>query len=105
MATCTTGTRDPCQGENGVCRRGPGVVPRHDAATPGRRTIVLSPEDHGAAKAKFGPIFATRYDVLMTNRTGDLAFVIWSAEWRGGEGIAEKIDGNWVFDWLSSWIS
>lgn len=73
--------------------------------TPGRRTIVLSPEEHAAAKAKFGPIFATRYDVLMTNRSGDLAFVIWSAEWRGGEGIAEKIDGEWVFDWLSSWIT
>ena len=73
--------------------------------TTARRIIVLSSEEHAAAKEKFGPIFATRYDVLMTNRAGNLAFVIWSAQWRGGEGIVEKVDGKWEFSVFSSWIS
>ena len=73
--------------------------------TPGRRTVVLSSEEHAAARAKFGPIFATRYYVPMTNRAGDVAFVIWSAQWRGGEGIVEKVDGEWVFSVLSTWIT
>ena len=74
-------------------------------ATPARRTIVLSSAEHAAAKEKFGPIFATRYDVLMTNRVGDLAFVVWSAQWRGGEGIVEKIDGQWVYSGLGFWVT
>ena len=73
--------------------------------TPGRRIVVLSSEQHAAAEAKFGPVFATRYDVLMTNRAGDLAFVIWSAQWRGGEAIVEKVDGEWEFSILSTWIT
>ena len=102
-STAAISVRHPCQRENRVLSSatGRGSAARHR----GDASIVLSSEEHAAAQAKFGPIYATRYDVLMTNRAGDLAFVIWSAQWRGGEAIVEIVDGEWEFSILSTWIT
>ena len=70
-----------------------------------RRIVVLTPEEHSAAREKFGPIFATSIPLLILNRTGDRAFAIWSASWTGGQLSFEKVEGKWVARTMSFWIT
>ena len=73
--------------------------------TPSRRVVVLSPVEHAAAERKFGPIFAAQIELLIVNRTGDLAFAVWSSRWRGGDGIFEKVDTEWLFNGGGVWVT
>ena len=72
---------------------------------PVRRTIVLSSEEHAASVVKFGTFLPTHIEPIMINRDGNVAFAIWSAGWRGGSGIYEKVGTEWVSIRESHWMS
>ena len=72
---------------------------------PDRLMIVYGREDI-AALERFRPDFhAVEMPRIIYNRAHDRGFVRWSAGWTGGTFRIRLVDGRWVFDTISSWIS
>jgi hypothetical protein len=52
--------------------------------TPGRRVVVLTPEEEKQAAEKFGLLFTLESELLNFDRSGEHALVIWTSHWQGG---------------------
>lgn len=72
---------------------------------PGRLVIVYAESDI-AALERFRPDFhAVTITPIVYNRAHDRGYVSWSARWRGGTLRLRLVNGAWVFEEVSSWIT
>lgn len=72
---------------------------------PNRPVIVYSEADI-AELERFRPDFhAVRMPRVVFNRARDRGYVRWSGGWFGGTYRLRLVDGRWVFETISSWIS
>jgi hypothetical protein len=72
---------------------------------PERLMIVYGDSDIEALK-RFHPDFhAVAMPKIVYNRAHDRGYVRWSAGWTGGTYRLRLVDGRWVFDELSGWIT
>jgi hypothetical protein len=70
-----------------------------------RLMIVYAASDI-AALERFRPDFhAVTMPRIVYNRARDRGYVIWSAGWTGGTYRLRLVDGSWVFEAISSWIT
>ena len=70
------------------------------------RLMVVYSEADIAALERFRPDFhAVKVPPIVYNRDRDRGYVIYSLGWAGGTFRLRLVDGAWVFDEISSWIS
>lgn len=73
--------------------------------TPRRMIIVYNKADLEAMK-QFTPDFhALDIPHIVFNRAHDRGFVRWSTGWAGGTYRLRRVEGKWLFDAISSWIT
>lgn len=72
---------------------------------PDRLMVVYGAGDI-AALERFRPDFhPVEMPKIVYNRAHDRGYVRWSAGWQGGTFRLRLVDGHWVFDEISSWIT
>jgi hypothetical protein len=70
------------------------------------RLMIVYGESDIAALERFRPDFhAVSMPQIVWNRAHDRGYAVWSARWRGGSFRHRLVDGRWVIDVLSSWIT
>ncbi len=70
-----------------------------------RLIIVYDKAELGAMK-QFTPDFhALDMPQIVFNRTHDRGFVRWSTGWAGGTYRLRRVEGRWLFDTISNWIT
>lgn len=71
-----------------------------------RRPIIVYGAGDLAELQKTTPDFhMLEVPAIQFNRAGDRGYVEWSGGWHGGTYRLRRVDGRWVFDVLSQWIS
>lgn len=70
-----------------------------------RRTVVLTPEKHRRAVLRFGPVYATTFEVFEVDSEGKRAVAVWNSLWQGGAARLEKTELGWQVVLRSSWIT
>ncbi|HEV7660521.1 MAG TPA: hypothetical protein VGO55_11820 [Allosphingosinicella sp.] len=70
------------------------------------RLMIVYGESDLAALGRFRPDFhAVTVPRIVYNRARDRGYVIWSAGWTGGTYRLRLVNGRWVFESISSWIT
>jgi hypothetical protein len=70
------------------------------------RLMIVYGESDLAALNRFRPDFhAVTVPRIVYNRARDRGYVIWSAGWTGGTYRLRLVNGAWVFEVISSWIT
>lgn len=71
-----------------------------------RRPIIIYGESDRGELEKMTPDFhMLELPAIQFNRAGDRGYVEWSGGWNGGTYRLRRVNGQWVFDSLSSWIT
>lgn len=72
---------------------------------PNRLMVVYGERDISALE-RFRPDFhAVEVPQIVYNRAHDRGYVVWSAGWTGGSYRMRLVNGRWVFNELSGWIT
>jgi len=72
---------------------------------PGRRLVVLTPEEEAAAKKKFGPFYPLEIELFEVDRAGRRAVAVWSSSWTGGHVRLEEQDGTFRVVDEGGWLT
>jgi hypothetical protein len=76
------------------------------ALQPPHRIVVLTPEEMGLAKQKFGWFLHYTLELFLLDRAGHRAYGIWSYEPNyGGVIVLEEVAGGWQAEEVGFWIS
>ena len=80
---------------------------RHDyTCLTSRRMIIVYDKADLEAMKQFTPDFhALEMPRIVFNRAHDRGFVRWSTGWAGGTYRLRRVERNWLFDAISSWIT
>lgn len=79
---------------------------RDYACLTSRRMIIVYDKADLEAMKQFTPDFhALDMPHIAFNRAHDRGFVRWSTGWAGGTYRLRRVEGEWVFDAISSWIT
>lgn len=71
-----------------------------------RRPIIVYGEGDRAELQKMTPDFhMLELPAIQFNRSGDRGYVEWSGGWHGGTYRLRRVNGQWIFDTIGSWIS
>jgi hypothetical protein len=70
-----------------------------------RPIIIYGESDRGELEKMTPDFHMLELPAIQFNRAGDRGYVEWSGGWNGGTYRLRRVNGQWFFDSLSSWIT